>query len=835
MVAILLVHLPIFMVQLESVSKKKHEKISVPTSSEIRAGLEKAAIVTTTIVEGNNFTVVDTEALKKYITHIVGLGSGRSIKDTEDLLVSLMSSVPEKVLSQEQFAAGDLNPKNLFYAPETVQAATSIIKIKTSQFHLLPTEVLEKLRMRARFPLKSGEDISCLEIATAVAVFHPAYGDGFRDENGTLFMKTAETREYKRFSGPALSEWGIHKNYFLFEEDMHGGRESDRSMRQGLVAELPHLVEKGLVVPNQDVRQHTLGTAQVEERNFEHVGVTASGSRTIGGVQHHIGKDLFNKEIPIRITTLSKGMGCVIDDSKGFPRIIRVFNIIKKENASLVKNGTSGFLHRAGKDLTQPRDFSPQSFGLAPLPGETKVAFEERCEAVDRGLAYLLLVTAREHPEVSALLRSESPTFLSGLAKTAYWLDKEDKKKTFDTFAENFGATGLRTFLATAYDPNASEYIFAIARRFPEETAHRVFAKFSEFVDAAALVERTLEVTGSLLSPHILREYVQKHLLDKAVALLRTMGTESKLLTEESVERELAALRAEATKLVSTKRMLKSSGVPNPETLLGVQIRSLPASELNKYPRIHAQIEEFLHRNYKDSAHRPYTYPKPFRESIAQGARGLSQKNETILYLATKHNEIMHDDDVLACMRFDIERGTSGEVEHLYFGSFAADPAYAGGAFGEDLLRTAFREVEEKYPRVPIHAHCDPRADITQKYIEMGFVASEVAIYEGVPSFNIALNRYHNNHALGTKLLSKEKIVARTKNGESTDMVQYVSFDHPPTADDFAQYLDAHKTPHAPRRSPVVLTRFFKEEGMYYAVFERAPATSDISGVTAHR
>lgn len=478
--------------------------------------------------------VVDINEMRERLTELLGPGGGRSDENTEILTRNLVDAFPENVLTVEQIASGDIDPRPLFYRPSTVKDATRMVSVKMAAFHTTPAHVLSHMRLRTRYPLDSGsqEQISCVETLGALYLFHPKYGDGFRDDHGDLYARDAGDRKYKKFSGSFFDGYGLHKNYFLFSEDMRGMRASDRSLREGLRAEFPHLIDTGLLNPERDVRQVTMGSESLEGRSFEHVGVSSSGSRMIRGVLHYIGKDLYEKDPPVRITELSSSIGCVIDESRGYPVIVRLFSIVPLEAARLSKNGSNS-IRLANAKLTRPRAFSARDIGLREMPGETALSFDERCEAVDRGLAYLLLRVVKDHPSLAALLTSDNPSMLAEIGKLAYWLDKENKGEIFNEFATSYGTSGVRTFLSMEHNRGMGDKILEFANSSIDESLKKeIFELYGSIVDAGqdAESEQILNQIGKRAQQLLSRAHDFKEDPKGLRDMLRKLSSEGQVL-----------------------------------------------------------------------------------------------------------------------------------------------------------------------------------------------------------------------------------------------------------------------------------------------------------------
>jgi hypothetical protein len=77
---------------------------------------------------------------------------------------------------------------------------------------------------------------------------------------------------------------------------------------------------------------------------------------------------------------------------------------------------------------------------------------------------------------------------------------------------------------------------------------------------------------------------------------------------------------------------------------------------------------------------------------------------------------------------------------------------------------------ESENGKVPIFADCDPKAGITKKYIEFGFVAYDIYELEGVESFSIDLDKSLNNKLVSKSWTQQEVVSKAVQSGSGDDI-----------------------------------------------------------------
>ena len=322
--------------------------------------------------------------------------------------------------------------------------------------------------------------MSALEAKTAALLFHPDYGDAFRNEKNRLIIRNPDTREYTQFTGKFFHRHGITYKRFAHTENARA-KDSPAQMfniREGIAANLPNLVEKGLVRPVEDFKQMTYGRVHVSDQRVERAGVTPSGDRHIRGVKHYIGKQFIGKSV--RIVDISPTLGAVVDMSAGGERVTHTFNIIPREQA---KAGAAN-MYLAGAPLTQTRPFSAEAVALPRRSDESLEQYRDRIEKTDRGLAHLLLHVVPKYPALSKMLRDKPTYELASIAQAAYLLERDKQAKRFGEFVQAYGELGARTFLVTGNNDELREKVFEFSRSSSQEHVQKVFRAYGHLIDS---------------------------------------------------------------------------------------------------------------------------------------------------------------------------------------------------------------------------------------------------------------------------------------------------------------------------------------------------------------
>jgi GNAT superfamily N-acetyltransferase len=253
----------------------------------------------------------------------------------------------------------------------------------------------------------------------------------------------------------------------------------------------------------------------------------------------------------------------------------------------------------------------------------------------------------------------------------------------------------------------------AVARALKSQNPTRASEKMLEYLRA--------EGNNKTAIAYILRR------IDDGRILLTHMSEIAHLLSdEETPERFFAA----------TMARLKKEGKLTLEDVQGSSVVMMQGSEIRGAVRRAAQMEDIL-------VHTDRTmYPKEFAMKLEHQFKGLHGDPNARFYTFEWQGQ------VVSFMTFadrDVKpHPIKGSVREVYFGFFRTNEKFKGGKIGEALLETALeREMKRlKEEGKPFHilAYCDPKAAITKKYLELGFVVTRTfTTPEGVDRYEILL------------------------------------------------------------------------------------------------
>lgn len=266
--------------------------------------------------------------------------------------------------------------------------------------------------------------------------------------------------------------------------------------------------------------------------------------------------------------------------------------------------------------------------------------------------------------------------------------------------------------------------------------------------------------------------------------------TQAATATDSSVlEKQLTLYAFDARTYVA---IMQSIGV---EKMISNPLDKVKARELTEEQR--EAMRRLLRDNYE--AAYPGEANAPFRDVVAESLNAAFLKNTTDFYLLKDDA-----DKIVGFNRFDTYFDEATGRTILYFGSFNADAKYrgVGGIMLESTIQGKLKECDA------IQAHCDPRQDITKKYIEDGFIATETADVAGNFSFEIWRSG-DSSLQLKTKQMTEDELLAIANVTVAADADYFVREVEP--NDQFLE-LDSGLS--------FLLTRYFDSGDKTYAAFE---------------
>jgi len=374
---------------------------------------------------------------------------------------------------------------------------------------------------------------------------------------------------------------------------------------------------------------------------------------------------------------------------------------------------------------------------------------------------------------------SEQFYFLNYLKKVTV----ADAEITQD-FMKAQGVPAMRSFLALAESEGVTGEDIVNFGNNLGDSARDVFGRYCEILDAVNEIDVWL-ASRVKMSPEEyaeLKEQIESILMKNANQLLV-----SAIESGESadIQKQLDICQSEVRREVA---LLQSVSI---DKLVSKPLEQTSATELAETDR--ARMRELVQGNYKNET------PK-FQALVAKSLEDHINDPNTNFYVLRNLNGL-----IISFNRFDKERDTeTGELSRQYFGSFNADPVYFG--VGSILMERTIKDQLDKCP--VLYAHCDPRAKISQKYIEDGFIGTQTVSPAGKFSFEIWRTK-NSSEKLKTKQMTPEALIAIAGETVPADFDYFIREVEP--NDQFLE-LDA--------AFPFLLTRYFTVGSKTYAAFE---------------
>lgn len=276
--------------------------------------------------------------------------------------------------------------------------------------------------------------------------------------------------------------------------------------------------------------------------------------------------------------------------------------------------------------------------------------------------------------------------------------------KEFDSFVQNYGSVGLRTFLSCEYGLKMGDAILELGQRLPQETAKKVFSKYAEIVDISEQTLDYLEKTKTEEKEYTSEKInsIKESLLASAKDFLLKLADSTSQRSEKEILDELAHKKADLLLLAAFYRQADLKKENFPGLKFEQKISSTDLSPTDKERMI--DLARFNYRATPD-----------FAEKIVLPSlqRGLADENN-YFYILRKDNEIA------AFVRFEPQGGEG----NFYIGSFNVDENAQGAGIGQ----TFFGEVIKREGRDKrLFASVELNKPIASFYInKVGFVATDV-------------------------------------------------------------------------------------------------------------
>ncbi len=239
-----------------------------------------------------------------------------------------------KVVSREDWEAGKRESKDLIYSPSSLDEALDIESIKKSKFYLSPNDFI-----------KSGTDIysNMMEpipmddVTLALLIYHPDYGDGYRNEQGKLMVYYPSRNKYVPISSSFFTDEMKRYTYSRHGSTMH-------SPRTFLKERASAIQEAGLLQASDFRRQMLHNKASDEYFNRK---LNKNGTVMLKGVFYYVGRHFADKQARVLEIDESRAAVCVPDKS-GKLQAVQVFDLYERDDPRLTKKYNFGKMQVPG-------------------------------------------------------------------------------------------------------------------------------------------------------------------------------------------------------------------------------------------------------------------------------------------------------------------------------------------------------------------------------------------------------------------------------------------------------------------------------------------------------
>lgn len=274
----------------------------------------------------------------------------------------------------------------------------------------------------------------------------------------------------------------------------------------------------------------------------------------------------------------------------------------------------------------------------------------------------------------------------------------------------------------------------------------------------------------------------------------RVLSSVSQANDSQALERILNGNSAEARTFLA---LLQKLGV---EKMSKKPLEKVATSQLTEEDR--EQMRHLIYENYQRDY--PGEDNSVFRETVIKSFEDALKRETNEFYILRDGSK------VVSFNRFENISDPASERTVLYFGSFNAEEKYrgVGGFMLEQTIQDKLKSCDV------MQAHCDPKSDISKKYIEDGFIATQALTLAGKYSFEIWRSST-SQEQLTTKQMDTQELVALA--GKSMDPAVDYFVREVELNDEFIE-LDSGLS--------FLLTRYFVYGDKTYVAFELNPELS---------
>ena len=606
------------------------------------------------VIDPTKINGISRDKLLKYVGGIGYDGSGNQLKKSE-IIARIFRDIQSITPGQQE--EGDLNPKPFLYIPKNAKDALDPAKIKKAEFQTTLWDIAgNKEDGNEEYPVADGPGANALETRLATIIFHPSYGDGYRDKSGVLLVRDPATREYKKFSTGTLSDYNISGTRL----SVRGGKVV-RSSRQGLAEMAPSLIRNG-ALRKEDLMAIRGTKTGVYDRRPSKRGIKKLVM--FNGVRHYVGPHAEGAAAVLLSPTTA---GIIEKDASGKEMLTRVFNAFDSSQFELKQKEK---FHDSGVDETKPRPFDLAEFSGPKKDGESEELYANRRAVVD----YVEFMKIKDDlAKIGIPVDSGNIETETNLARAVRILSQTNRYEIFLAFAKKTGESGIAAIITAGDDAPYVEAILKIGEKLSADKAREFF----EETDQEKILESLHENSGDKTIV-ALRENIRR---TNRELFIRCAASETAIKNPRETKKILDRAKAEIRLFENMLRIIEETEQLPSEYLRGTEMAITETGELSDLDLANMlkQFEE-TRKNDLDEKGKPI-YDAEHLEGLVQDFKQKLENPKARFYTVRQGGAI------IAFVRFE-----DLPNDHVYAGSFTTSKDLRGEKLGSALMRTAFAQ-----------------------------------------------------------------------------------------------------------------------------------------------
>lgn len=624
-----------------------------------------------------------------------------------EILFYTFNNLP--VISKEDYEDGKRETKDLFYIPETAKSAFDVDSIKKSRFYLNFKDVVKRYSYSETIYAKNQEEIDLLA-HQVLLIYHPQYGDGYRDEDNNLIVKYKDGKyrpiRTKFFEQYPQVKLGKDENKYtltpskLFADDA-----------------LSELIQNNLIQMS-DFKEFK--SSRFRTREFKKIN--SSGFVTVHGtdgkgIRYYVGKGKELSENPnARVSKINEKLAVVINKNKNDQRYIsHYFHLTDSDNTDLTvsKPSSSSATQRTGTFLAT-REIT-----------KTTIYNNENIKKEDDDNSQSLEKFRKLFDKVEKIRSDCGVDLFEKMTDEVHWqtissalLETTKDLSEVSQFINKYGIDYFADFISADVSIEDFDRYVSLGKNLEEETAKSVLLKYNEILDSVNKTKDKIksvinfEVEQPILNISDIQLRAKKILMDFAdlSAQAKLKGSDIAFI---ELLKKLDNIKQEVVIFASLFKQVAKSKDINLNELLGVKLVNSTGGNISNFDQ--QEIIE-IYKNNREQ------YPKKLLENTGQDLNKSLQVTDNHFYL------VKLNDQIVSYIRYkDLPNG------RVYVGSFNVRPEAKSSAIGDALIKTTLeQEGKEKVIEGVVYSK-HPKFESYIKYLEsLGFkVVGEIDDYEG--------------------------------------------------------------------------------------------------------